>query len=305
MSYDVAQLPRQEGRTALITGANTGLGFHNAKDLAAKGAKVVMACRSEQRATDAMERIRADVPDADLELVVLDLGSLDAVRSAATTVRERHDSLDLLINNAGIMMTPYERTVDGFEGQMAANYWGHFLLTMSLIDLLPDTSDSRVVTLSSLAHAQGAKEIRFDDIHWERKYSRQGAYQQTKLACLMFALELDRRLRAAGSQIVSAASHPGISDTELGRALPKPVVLAVRYTVGRFISHDPDVASLPTLVAAIGSGVSGGEYYGPQGFQEFTGDPGPATIHACARDETAARRLWDLSVELTGADLPF
>jgi NAD(P)-dependent dehydrogenase (short-subunit alcohol dehydrogenase family) len=305
MSYDIGSLPRQDGRTALITGANTGLGFHNTRDLAAKGAKVVMACRSEQRANAAMERIRDEVPDADLELLVTDLGSLDAVRAAATTYRQRHDTLDLLINNAGIMMTPYERTVDGFEGQMAANYWGHFLLTMSLIDLLPDDPSSRVVSLSSLAHAQGAKKIRFDDIHWERRYSRQGAYQQTKLACLMFALELDRRLRAADRRILSVASHPGISETELGRALPKAIVLATRYTIGPFISHDPDVASLPTLVAAIGPDVHGGDYYGPTGFQEFRGDPGPAKIHACARDEQAARRLWDMSVELTGADLPF
>ncbi|MEM9035398.1 MAG: oxidoreductase [Actinomycetota bacterium] len=305
MSYDTAALPRQDGRTAIITGANTGLGFHNAKDLAAKGAKVVMACRSEQRAEDAMTRIRADVPDADLELLRIDLSSLDSVRSAVATYREQHDSLDLLINNAGVMMTPYERTVDGFELQMAANYWGHFLLTMSLIDLLPDEATARVVTLSSLAHAQGAKKIRFDDIHWEQKYSRQGAYQQTKLACLMFALELDRRLQAAGKRVVSAASHPGVSETELGRALPKPLVLAVRYTVGPFISHDPDVASLPTLLAAIGPDVRGGDYYGPTGFQEFKGDPGPAKIHSCARDEAAAARLWDLSVELTDADLPF
>ncbi|MEO1059873.1 MAG: oxidoreductase [Actinomycetota bacterium] len=305
MGYDVDRLPGQEGRVALITGANTGLGFHNAKDLAAKGAKVVMACRSESRAEDAMRRIRAEVPDADLELLLLDLGSLEAVRSAAATFRERHDSLDLLVNNAGIMMTPYEQTEDGFEGQMAANYWGHFLLTMSLVDLLPDTPASRIVTLSSLAHAQGAKRINFDDLHWERKYSRQGAYQQTKLACLMFTLELDRRLRAAGKEIVSAASHPGVSETELGRALPKALVLAVRYTIGPFMSHDPDVASLPTLVAAIDPDVSGGDYLGPQGFQEFRGDPGPAKIHACARDEAAARRLWERSVELTGADLPF
>lgn len=305
LADDVARLPDQHGRTALITGANTGLGFHNAKDLAAKGAKVVMACRNETRATDAMERIRAEVPDADLELLILDLGALDAVRSAVATFRERHDSLDLLINNAGIMMTPYEQTEDGFERQMATNHWGHFLLTMSLVDLLPDTAASRVVTLSSLAHAQGAKRIDFDDIHGERSYSRQGAYQQTKLACLMFALELDRRLRAADRQIVSAAAHPGVSETELGRALPKPLVLAVRYTVGPFISHDPDVASLPTLVAALDPGVGGGDYLGPQGFQELRGDPGPAKIHPCARDEAAARRLWQLSVELTGADLPF
>jgi NAD(P)-dependent dehydrogenase (short-subunit alcohol dehydrogenase family) len=304
MAYDISHLPEQHGRVALVTGSNTGLGFHNALDLAAKGAKVVMACRNEQRATSAMTRITDAVPDADVEFLSLDLSSLEAVRSAAATFRASHDRLDLLINNAGIMMTPYEQTADGFEGQMAANYWGHFLLTMSLIDLLPDTADSRVVTLSSLAHTQGAKAINFDDIHWEQKYSRAGAYQQTKLACLMFTLELDRRLAAAGSSVVSAGAHPGISETELGRALPKILTIATRYTVAPFISHKPDQASLPTLLAAIEPGVQGGDYFGPTGRGEYKGDPGPARIHPCARDEAAATRLWDLSVELTGADLP-
>ncbi|MEM7285669.1 MAG: oxidoreductase [Actinomycetota bacterium] len=304
MTYDISDLPRQDGRVALITGANTGLGYHNALDLAAKGASVVLACRNEERARAAMQRITAEVPDASLEFLQLDLSSLDHVRAAVDSFRASHDTLDLLINNAGIMMTPYEQTVDGFEGQMAANYWGHFLLTMSLIDLLPDTSDSRVVTLSSLAHMQGAKKIRFDDIHWEKSYSRTGAYRQTKLACLMFALELHRRLEGAGKAIVSAAAHPGVSETELGRSLPKPLVLFTRYTVGPFISHDPDQASLPTLLAAITPDVAGGDYFGPQGMGEMKGDPGPAKIHACARDEAAAERLWDLSVELTGADLP-
>ena len=305
MAYDIGGLPDQTGRTVLITGANTGLGFHNAKDLATKGANVVLACRNEGRARSAMERISDDIPDAQLEFLELDLSSLDAVRAAVDTFRSSHDSLDVLINNAGIMMTPYEQTVDGFEGQMAANYWGHFLLTMSLIDMLPDDTDSRVVTLSSLAHAQSPRKIRFDDIHWERDYSRTGAYRQTKLACLMFTLELDRRLRAAGNSIVSAASHPGISETELGRSLPKPVVLLTRYTVGPFISHDPDQASLPTLLAAIQPEVEGGDYFGPTGMSEMRGAPGTARIHTCAKNEAAAARLWDMSVELTGADLPF
>ena len=305
MAFDLSALPDQHGRTVMITGSNTGLGFHNALDLAAKGATVVMACRSESRARDAMSRIQADVPDADLEFLPLDLQSLDSVREAAATFRANHDRLDVLVNNAGIMMTPYGRTADGFEGQMAANYWGHFLLTMSLIDLLPDTAASRVVSLSSLAHRQGAKSLNFDDIHWERRYSAVGAYRQTKLACLLFALELDRRLRAADKRVLSVAAHPGVSETELGRALPKALVLATRYTVGPFVSHDPDRASLPTLLAAIGPDVAGGDYYGPQGLGELKGRPGPASIHPGARDEHAARRLWDLSVELTGADLPF
>lgn len=303
--FDPGDLPRQDGRIAVVTGSNTGLGYHNAHDLAAKGATVVMACRTESRARDAMARIGESVPDADLEFLALDLQSLDSVRTAAAEFRDRHDRLDVLIDNAGIMMTPYERTVDGFEGQMAANYWGHFALTMSLIDLLPDTSDSRVVTLSSLAHRQGAKAIRFDDVHWERTYRRAGAYQQSKLACLMFALELDRRLQAAGKQIVSVGAHPGVAETELGRHLPSLLATVIRYTVGPFISHSPEQGSHPTLVAAIDPDVRGGDYLGPTGRGEFKGDPGPAVVDECARDPEAARRLWELSVELTGTDLPF
>lgn len=305
MVYDIGHLPSQSGRIAIVTGSNTGLGFHNARDLAAKGAKVVMACRTESRARAAMDRIAIELPEADLEFLPLDLQSLDSVRAAAVAFRNAHESLDLLINNAGIMMTPYTRTVDGFEGQMAANYWGHFLLTMSLIDLLPDASDSRVVSLSSLAHRQGSQTINFDDIHWERRYSAIAAYRQTKLACLMFALELDRRLQSAGKQILSVSSHPGISDTELGRSLPRLLGTVMRYTVGPLMSHDPDQASLPTLLAAIQPGVAGGAYFGPQGRAEMKGDPGPATLDDCARDEEAAHRLWERSVELTGADLPF
>lgn len=303
MTDDLRRLPRQDGRVALVTGSNTGLGFHNAKDLAARGARVVMACRSEDRARAAMARIDADLPSAQLEFLQLDLSSLDAVRSAAEEFRQRHDSLDLLINNAGIMMTPFERTVDGFEGQMATNYWGHFLLTMSLIDVMPDTAASRVVTLSSLAHVQG--KIRFDDPHWEHDYDRSRAYRQTKLACLLFTLELDRRLKGANRAVLSVGSHPGISDTELGRALPPWQMALIRYTVGPFIAHAPAQASLPTLLAAIDPDVSGGEYFGPTGRGEMKGDPGRAKIHPSGRDETAARRLWELSVELTGADLPW
>ncbi|MCY3636117.1 MAG: oxidoreductase [bacterium] len=305
MAFDIEALPDQEGRVALITGSNTGLGFHNAHVLAAKGAKVVMACRSEERARGAMERISAEVPDADLEFLAADLSSLDSVRSAVAEFRANHDSLDLLINNAGIGIGPYAKTADGLERQMATNYWGHFLLTMSLIDLMPDDARSRVVAVSSIAHKQGAKKIHFDDIHWEQKYSSFGAYRQSKLACLMFTLELDRRLKAAGISILSVGSHPGVSETELGRKLPKIVTLLTRYVVGPLIAHDPDKASLPTLLAAIGPDVEGGDYYGPQNKRETRGDPGEASIDECAQDEKAATRLWELSVELTGADLPF
>lgn len=305
MGFDIDRLPRQDGRTVVITGANTGLGFHNARDLAALGARVVLACRSEARATDAIGRIASEVPGADLEYLALDLSSLASVRAAADAFRERHDRLDVLVNNAAIMWAPHRLTADGFESQMAVNYWGHFLLTMLLIDLLPDVPESRVVVLSSIAHAGSDRRIRFDDPHWTRGYKRHKAYAQTKLACLMFALELDRRLRAAGRRAISAGAHPGISPTELGRAVGPWLMTTMKYTVGPFMSHRPSVASRSTLVAAVGPGVQGGDYYGPQGRKERKGDPGRAVIRAWASDPDTARRLWELSVELTGADLPF
>ena len=187
---------------------------------------------------------------------------------------------------------------------MAANYFGHFLLTMLLIDLMPDSPESRVVSLSSIAHRQGLKRIRFEDIHWENGYNKFLAYSQTKLACLMFALELQRRLDAEGSQVLSVAAHPGVSETELGRSIDPWMSFMIRHTVGPFITHDPQQAALPTVMAALDPGVSGGEYFGPQGLGETKGRPGRAQIKPWAEDAEAAEQLWALSEELTGAGFP-
>ena len=249
MAFSLDPLPDQSGRTVVITGANAGLGFHNAKDLAKAGATVVMACRSAERADAARARILDLTPDADVRIELVDMSSLASVRSFAEAFRAEHDTLDVLINNAGIMGTPYRLTEDGFEGQMAANYWGHFLLTSLLFDLLPDDPASRVVTLSSIAHINGR--IRWDDLNWEADYDPRRAYAQTKLACLMFALELDRRLRDDGRSVRSVASHPGVSLTELAKTIPSWQIGLLKYTVGPFVTHPPDKASLPTLVAAL------------------------------------------------------
>ena len=303
MAYSMDRFPDQTGRTAIVTGANTGLGFHNARDLAAKGATVVMACRSADRAEAARVQILDEVPDGDVTVRLLDLSSLASVRDFAAGFRDDHRSLDLLINNAGIMATPYERTEDGFEGQMAANYWGHFLLSSLLFDLMPDQATSRIVSLSSLAHISGA--IRWDDIHWEKHYDPRRAYSQTKLACLMFAIELDRRLRADDRRVLSVAAHPGLSLTELTRSMPAWQVGALRYTIAPFFTHRSERASLSTLAAALDPKTDGGWYYGPKGFNELRGDPGHATVHRSARHEAYQERLWDLSCELTGTDWPF
>lgn len=305
MSFTATPLPRQDGRTIVVTGANTGLGYHNARDLAALGAHVVMACRTESRAREAMAKIETEVPNARLEFLQLDLGSLAAVRAAAAEFRERHETLDVLINNAGVMWIDHQITEDGFEGHMAANYWGHFLLTMELLDLMPNTWESRVVTLSSIAHAAPPRKIRFDDIHWEREYDKQQAYAQTKLACLLFSLELDRRLKGEVKRIRSVAAHPGVSLTDLARTMNPWLVRAMKYSIGPLISHKPAKASMSTLVAALDESIEGGAYIGPQGPREMKGNPGPAEIHECAQDLDVASRLWDLSLELTGARFPF
>lgn len=317
MSFDPRTIPDQSGRTAVVTGANTGIGFHNARDLAAAGAHVVLACRSEERALAAIDAIRREVDDPSLEFIELDLASLDAVRAFAASFRAGHDRLDLLINNAGVMWVPLEHTDDGLELHMAANYFGHALLTSLLLDLMSappdagaadtDVPSPRVVSLSSLAHAGGAKKIRFDDVNWSRanEYRKHTAYAQSKLACLMFAFELDRRLRDADNPVRSLAAHPGVSQTELGRNIPTWAQRVVKYTVGPFVSHEPRQASLPTLMAAVDPSLSGGEYIGPTGRGEMLGPPGFAKIHECARRPDDWARLWDLTVEETGATFTF
>lgn len=294
----------QHGRIAVVTGANTGLGFETTRFLAQEGMKVVMACRSENRALAAKAKLESEVPSADLEFMELDLGAQSSVRRFASEFRERYGRLDLLINNAGVMWTPYTKTVDGFESQMAANYFGHFLLTSLLLDLMPDVPESRVVTLSSLAHGQGLKRIRFEDINWEQGYDKNDAYAQSKLACLLFTKELQRRLERSGKKILSVGAHPGMSQTELQRSMKPWQLNLLRYTIGPFVTHPPREAALPTIMVALDAGVAGGEYFGPQGFREMSGKPGRARPAECALDEHAARRLWDVSVDLTEAHFP-
>ena len=301
MGFRFDDLPRRDGAIAIVTGANTGLGYETAYHFARKGIRVVMACRSRERGEVAREGLRAEVDGAELEVMDLDLSSPSSVRDFAKAYRDRHGRLDLLVNNAGIMWTPYAKTVDGFEGQMAANYWGHFLLTSLLLDLMPDCPESRVVVLSSIAHSQFSKRVRFEDVHWEQDYNKFKAYAQTNLARLLFMRELDGKLRKAGRKILAVAAHPGMSETELVRSMKPWQVSIIRYTIGPFLSHPPREGALPTVLAALGDRVQGGGYFGPQGLREMSGPPGPAKIHACARDDEAAARLWSLSEELTGA----
>lgn len=296
MSFTADSMPSQAGKTFIVTGANAGLGYETAKALAQKDATVVLACRSEARAQKAKSKILQSAPNADLHIELVDLTDLDSVKRFSDNFQSRFDNLDVLINNAGVMVPPYTQTGDGFELQMGANYFGHFLLTGLLIDTLKQTENSRIVTLSSLAHLQGS--INFEDLHWEKSYSKLKAYQQSKLACLIFTLELQRRLEAAKASTISVAAHPGVSPTELVRYVPNLMVYLLT-PMFLLISHKPAKGALPTLLAAVQDGVRGGDYYGPTGYNEMKGKPGTAKIASHAKDEEIAQRLWAISEELT------
>ena len=298
MDFSLESISSQQGKMAIVTGANTGLGFETALGLAKVDATVILACRNLEKAEAAKAEILAQVPDAKLEVMQLDLGSLSSVREFAANYKEKYSQLDLLINNAGIMFPPYSKTEEGFESQIGVNHLGHFLLTALLIDLMPDNSDARIVSLSSNAHKFG--KINFDDLQSEQKYSSTAAYGQSKLACLMFADELNRKLKASGKNILSVAAHPGVAQTELARHMPGFLVTLIRWTIAPFITHPVDEAALPTLLAALGSEVKGGDYFGPQGKGEMTGEPGVAVKADHAKDTEVAAKLWQVSEELTG-----
>jgi NAD(P)-dependent dehydrogenase (short-subunit alcohol dehydrogenase family) len=292
-------IPDQRGRTAVVTGANSGLGLVTARELARHGASVVLACRDTAKGERALAEIEAAAPHARVQVSELDLGDLASIESFAGRVRSEHaeGGLDLLINNAGVMAPPRRQTSDGFELQLGTNHLGHFALTARLIETMQDRPDARVVTLSSNAHKTGR--IDFGDLQREHGYTRWGAYGQSKLANLMFALELDRRLRAAGSTVKSVAAHPGYSATNLQSAAAPAADRLVMKVTNLILAQSAEMGALPTLYAATFPGLEGGSYAGPDGIGEFRGHPRLATPNSAARDEQVAARLWDVSEELT------
>ncbi|MCV7199112.1 SDR family NAD(P)-dependent oxidoreductase [Mycobacterium angelicum] len=298
--WTAGDIPDQTGRTAVITGANTGLGFETAAALAAHGARVVLAVRNLEKGKQAAARIAAATPGAEVELQELDLSSLESVRAAAAQLRADHDRIDLLINNAGVMYTPKSTTADGFEMQFGTNHLGHFAFTGLLLDRLLPVPGSRVVTVSSIGHRIRAA-IHFDDLQWERRYSRVGAYGQAKLANLLFTYELQRRLAPSGTTIAVAA-HPGGSNTELMRNLPR-VLVAASAVLGPLF-QDPSLGALPQLRAATDPEVIGGQYFGPDGFQETRGYPKVVASSRQSHDAGLQRRLWAVSEELTKVVYP-
>ena len=295
-NWTTANIGDQSGRIAVITGANTGLGYETAAALAAHGAHVVLAVRNVEKGKQAAARMSGDV-----SVVELDLTSLASVRTSADELKSRFDHLDLLINNAGVMTTPKSTTADGFELQFGTNHLGHFAFTGLLVDHLADVQGARVVTVSSNGHKMLA-DIHFDDLQWERGYNRMRAYSQSKLANLLFTYELQRRL-SDGHAAVAVAAHPGFSSTELGRNLPnvlQPVVSAFSPLLGQSAA----MGALPTLRAATDPGVLGGQYFGPDGFGEQRGYPKVVASSEKSHDLAVQRRLWAVSEELTGVTFP-
>ncbi|MCM3299527.1 SDR family NAD(P)-dependent oxidoreductase [Streptomyces pseudogriseolus] len=294
--WDERNIPDQHGRVAIVTGANTGLGFETARMLAERGARVVLAVRDVEKGKQAAARIAGDVG-----VQALDLASLDSIRSAAADLRALHPRIDLLINNAGVMYPPKRTTADGFELQFGTNHLGHFALTGLLLDRLLDVPGSRVVTVSSVGHRIRAA-IHFDDLHGERSYSRVGAYGQSKLANLMFTYELQRRLARHGTT-VAVAAHPGVSNTELLRNSPAAFRLPITW-LAPLITQSATMGALPTLRAATSPDVRGGQYYGPSGFQEVRGHPTLVRSSRDSHDRGVQQRLWTVSEELTGVTFP-
>jgi NAD(P)-dependent dehydrogenase (short-subunit alcohol dehydrogenase family) len=297
--WSTADIPDQSGRTAIVTGANSGLGFATARHLALHGAHVVLAVRSEDKGRRAVAKIRAEAPKADVEVRLVDLADLDSVRAFAAAYE---DGLDLLVDNAGIMCPPRRLSPQGHESQFAANHLGHFALTGLLLDRLRSGSDPRVVVVSSLAHGRGR--IRFEDLTGAQQYSPYKFYAQSKLANLLFAAELDRRLRAAGSPVRSLAAHPGLASTDLVQSYPGPLPLVGRLVMP-LICQPAELGALPQLYAATDPRAEGGQYIGPDGRNERKGRPVVVSPARPGRDLDAARRLWDLSEELTGVRYAF
>ncbi|WDL96136.1 oxidoreductase [Alicyclobacillus sp. ALC3] len=292
--WTTRSLSDQSGRRILVTGANSGIGFEAARALAAKGAEVILAVRNIERGETARKTILTEYPQAQVQVMSLDLSNQARVRSFASEFTARYDRLDVLINNAGVMAPPYTRTEDGFELQFGTNHLGHFALTGLILPTLQNVSGSRVVVVSSLAHQGG--QIYFDNLDGNKGYKRWAFYSQSKLANLLFMRELERRLRAAGAQTIAAACHPGFASTQL-----------VKNGMGGFTAwlskpfgQSAEAGALPTLFVATDKSIHGGEYIGPTGWRGMRGAPGPSPSTSVSNDMKLAGRLWKVSEQMTG-----
>ena len=300
--WDASNIPDQSGRTALVTGANSGIGFQAARELARAGATVVLGCRNQARGAAALERIRSEMPNAEVELLELDLSDLSSVEAAAEKINARPAPIEMLINNAGVMATPKGTTADGFELQIGTNHLGHFALNGRIIGKVLAADGGRIVSIASNAHKLGR--INFDDLMMTgRRYSAWGQYNNSKLANMLYAFELDRRLRQAGVEAKSVGAHPGFSVTNLGfgvRAGPFELLKKPLVQIANIPGQSDEMGALPTLFAAVEQGVEGGDYVGPSGFGEFRGHPQKVSPAGRALKADDWRRLWAISEQLTG-----
>jgi NAD(P)-dependent dehydrogenase (short-subunit alcohol dehydrogenase family) len=300
-------IPGLTGRVAIVTGANSGLGLEAARLMARKGARVVLAIRNAAKGRAAAEEIRTDVPAADLDIMYLDLACLESIHRFAQAFVASYDRLDMLVNNAGVMAIPRRKTTDGFEMQLGTNHLGHFALTGLLMSRIVGTLGVRVVTVSSSAHMLGR--MNFDDLNSERSYSKWGAYAQSKLANLLFAYELQRKLEAVGSSAISVAAHPGYAATNLQRVGPEMdgsrLSLQVMSAANCVLAQSAAMGALPEVYAAASPLVGGGYYIGPDGFLGQRGFPCKAESSRRSRDREAAARLWTESEQLTGVIYSF
>ena len=290
--WNIDEVSSQPGKVAIVTGANSGIGYEVTLGLVKKDVEVILACRNMQKAEEAKAKILHVYPDARINPMKVDMSSLNDVKKFAEMFRRHYHNLHLLINNAGIMMSPYKVTEDSFENQFATNYIGHFALTGLLLPLLTGTPKSRIITLSSLSYKWS--KIQFDDIHANKGYSKIKAYGQSKRACLMFAFELQRRLSGAGYDTLSIAAHPGLSKTNLDQYYP-----ALIRPLGNFFLQPAAKGALPILYAALDKKINGGEFIGPDGFQQMGGYPKKVEADQYSNDKKVAKRLWSESEKMT------
>lgn len=302
MKWTSSDIPDLSGKIALVTGANSGLGYYTSLELARKGAHVVMAARNKEKGLAALEKIRSEIPDADLQFMKLDLANIEVIKHFADSFIEEYEKLDILINNAGVMAIPLLRTVQGFEMQFGTNHLGHFALTGLLFNFINSTPGSRIVNVSSLMHKFG--KINFDDLNSEKSYSKWSAYSQSKLANLLFTLELDRRARLAGKQVSVMASHPGYASTNLqtrgGELEGSKANVAMNNLLNKIIAQPAWKGALPSLYAATSQNAVSGKYYGPSGLGSVRGYPREEKINPKLTSPEVARRLWEESERLTG-----
>ena len=295
VKWNVTKMPSQVGRIILVTGANSGLGFGTSKELARKGAKVIMAARNMDKGKNAMAAIRKEVPDADLVLMPLDLADLNSIKQFAESFKNQFSKLDVLINNAGVMMPNTRQTTsEGFELQFGTNHIGHFALTKYMLPFLKNTPNSRIVTLSSLVAKMGKADIYWNDLQWEKSYDKMAAYAQSKLGNMMFGIELQKQLSESGSHTISVLAHPGYTATNLQKTMG-----LLGKVMNFLLAQRLEMGILPTLRAATDPDVKGGEYYGPAKMGNWRGHPVINEPNQVALDRNTTRKLWHISEELS------